>query len=109
MGSWKSFEIYAEEYDSWYEKYKPVYESELLALKTFLPKNSEKLKTLEIGTGTGRFAKALRISLGLEPSRSMVRFAKQRGLEVVIGVAEFLSFKRERFDLIVIVTALSFL
>lgn len=98
---------YAGEYDSWYEKYKPVYESELLALKTFLPKNSEKLKTLEIGTGTGRFAKALRIAL--EPARSMVRFAKQRGLEVVIGVAEFLSFKRERFDLIVIVTALSFL
>jgi hypothetical protein len=52
MGSWKSFEIYAEEYYSWYEKYKPVYESKIFALKTFLPKNSEKLKTLEIETGT---------------------------------------------------------
>jgi ubiquinone/menaquinone biosynthesis C-methylase UbiE len=36
----------------------------------------------------------------------MVRLAKQHSLEVVIGVAEFLPFKRELFDLIV--TALSF-
>jgi hypothetical protein len=43
----ESFEIYAEEYDSWYEKYKPAYESELLALKTFISKKLKKLKTLD--------------------------------------------------------------
>lgn len=108
MGLWESFNRYAEEYDSWYEKYKPAYESELLALRTFLPENPEKLKALEIGSGTGRFASALGIGLGLEPARAMAELAKQRGLEAVLGVAEFLPFKREQFDLVLIVTALAF-
>jgi len=108
MGSWESFDRYAEEYDAWYEKYKPAYESELLALRAFLPENPEKLEALEIGTGTGRFASALGIGIGLEPARAMAELAKQRGLEVVLGVAEFLPFKREQFDLVLIVTALAF-
>ncbi len=108
MGSWESFDRFAEEYDAWYEKYKPAYESELLALRAFLPENLEKLKTLEIGTGTGRFASAFEIGLGLEPARAMAMLAKQRRLEVVLGVAEFLPFKKEKLDLVLIVTALAF-
>jgi ubiquinone/menaquinone biosynthesis C-methylase UbiE len=38
----------------------------------------------------------------------MAMLAKQRRLEIVLGVAEFLPFKREHFDLILIVTALAF-
>ncbi|AKB51065.1 ubiquinone/menaquinone biosynthesis methyltransferase [Methanosarcina barkeri str. Wiesmoor] len=108
MGLWESFDRYAKEYDAWYEKYKPAYESELLALRAFLPENPEKLKALEIGAGTGRFASALGIGIGLEPARAMAMLAKQRRLEVVLGVAEFLPIKREQFDLVLIVTALSF-
>lgn len=108
MGLWKSFDRYAEEYDVWYEKYKPAHESELLALKTFLPENPEKLKALEIGAGTGRFASAFGVRLGLEPARAMAILAKQRRLEVMLGVAEFLPFKREKLDLVLIVTALAF-
>lgn len=108
MGLWESFDRHPEEYDAWYEKYKLAYESELLALRAFLPENLEKLKALEIGAGTGRFASALGIGLGLEPARAMAILAKQRRLEVVIGVAEFLPIKREQFDLVLIVTALAF-
>lgn len=108
MGSWGGFDRYAEEYDAWYEKYKPAYESELFALRAFLPENPEKLKALEIGAGTGRFASALGVGLGLEPARTMAMLAKQRRLEVVLGVAEFLPFKREQFDLVLIVAALAF-
>lgn len=108
MGSWESFDRYAEEYDAWYEKCKPAYESELLALRAFLSENPEKLKALEIGAGTGRFASALGLGLGLEPARAMAELARQRGLEIVLGVAEFLPFKREQFDLVLIVTALAF-
>ena len=107
-GSWESFGRYAEEYDAWYEKYKPAYESELLALKAFLPKNPEKLKALEIGAGTGRFALVLGIGIGLEPARAMAELAKQRGLEVMLGVAEFLPFRGQQLDLVLIVIALAF-
>lgn len=108
MGSWKSFDRLVKEYDAWYERYKLVYESELLSLRAFLPENPEKLKALEIGTGTGRFASALKIGIGLEPAWNMAKIAKQRRLEVVLGVAEFLPFKKEKFDLVLIVTALAF-
>lgn len=108
MGPWKSFDKYAEEYDAWYEKYKPAYGSELLALRAFLSKNPEKLKALEIGAGTGRFASALGVGLGLEPARAMAMLAKKRRLEVMLGVAEFLPFKGGQFDLVLIVTALAF-
>jgi len=108
MGSWKIFDRYAEEYDAWYESNEFEYRSELLALRTFLPENLKKLKALEIGAGTGRFSSVLGVGLGLEPSRAMARLAKQRSLEVVLGVAEFLPFEKEKFDLVLIITSLAF-
>ncbi|WP_048171402.1 class I SAM-dependent methyltransferase [Methanosarcina sp. 2.H.A.1B.4] len=108
MKPWEAFEIYTEEYDAWYDKYKPAYESELLALKSFLPENLEKLKVLEIGVGTGRFAWPMGVGYGLDSSRPMTTFAKKRGIEVVQGVAESLPFKGQAFDLVLIVTALAF-
>ncbi|MDD3247318.1 MAG: class I SAM-dependent methyltransferase [Methanosarcina sp.] len=107
MKPWEAFEKYAEEYDAWYDRYKPAYESELLALKLFLPENLEKLKVLEIGAGTGRFSSPLGIGFGLEPSTAMAKIAKKKGVQMVLGVAESLPFKKRGFDLILIVAALS--
>jgi len=104
----EAFDKYAPEYDAWYDKYRPAYESELLALKQFLPAHPEKLRTLEIGVGTGRFASPLGVGYGVEPSKAMALFAKRRGIEVVQGIAEALPFKTRTFDLILIVTALAF-
>jgi len=105
---WEAFERYAEEYDAWYDKYRPAYESELLALKTFLPENTGNLKALEIGAGTGRFAASLGLGYGLEPAASMAEIAEKRGIQMVLGVAESLPFKRQSLDLVLIVTSLSF-
>ncbi len=38
----------------------------------------------------------------------MAKIAKKRGIETVLGVAEFLPFKKQKFDLILIVTAIAF-
>ncbi len=38
----------------------------------------------------------------------MAKIAKKRGIETVLGVAEFLPFKIQEFDLVLIVTALAF-
>ena len=77
-------------------------------MKSFLPENPGKLKALEIGAGSGRFAAYFGLGFGLEPSRAMAEIAKKRGIQMVLGVSEFLPFKRQSFDLILIVTALSF-
>jgi len=38
----------------------------------------------------------------------MAKIAKKRGIETVLGVAEFLPYKRQEFDLVLIVTAFAF-
>ncbi|MDD3042917.1 MAG: class I SAM-dependent methyltransferase [Methanosarcinaceae archaeon] len=104
----ETFEQHAAEYDAWYDRNRPVYTSELLALKKFLPESLKGLKTLEIGVGTGRFTLPLGIGLGLDPARPMLELAKKRGIEVLLGVAETLPFKPGTFDLVLIVTAIAF-
>lgn len=75
------FDLLAEEYDSWFDKDgRLIFETELLALKKvlqFLPK-----PWLEIGVGSGRFAQALGIEVGIDPSKRLLEIAKRRGVEV---------------------------
>ncbi len=100
------FEDAAEEYEAWFDGHRFAYESELQALKRFVPREG---KGLEIGIGSGRFAAPLGIGLGVEPARAMARMARGRGLNVLQGYAEELPFKELAFDFILLVTVLCFL
>ncbi|WP_292463625.1 class I SAM-dependent methyltransferase [Methanolobus sp.] len=102
------FDIYAEKYDRWYEEHRPVYESELEAIRELLPAVIPG-KSLEIGAGTGRFASALSLSYGLDPSRKMLEMAEKRGLGRIQGVAEELPLKSSSMELILMVTSLCFI
>lgn len=104
------FDKYAEEYDIWYDKNENsnMYELELNALKKFIPESKSKTG-LEIGVGTGRFAKPLGIEYGLEPSKSMAKIAKRRGIDVYEGIAECIPFNDESFDYVLMTTTLCFL
>lgn len=99
------FDVYAEEYDKWYERNRLAYLSELEALKRVVPKGG---KGVEIGVGTGRFAEPLGVSIGLDPSKSMLRIAKKRGIETISGKAENLPFADKKFNLVLIVNTLCF-
>lgn len=100
------FEANSERYDEWYERYKPAYLSELLAVRALLPWKGD---GLEIGVGTGRFAAPLGVSTGIDPARAMLNLAEARGIRVVQGVAEALSFEDNSFDYVLMVVVLSFL
>lgn len=100
------FDKHAAEYDAWFEKHNSAYLSELLAIRRLLPLNG---RGIEIGVGTGRFAALLGVQSGIEPSTSMREIAKNRGIEVVGGVAEYLPFGDGRFDFVLMVTTLCFL
>ena len=63
---------------------------------------------LEIGVGSGRFAAALGIPVGLDPSPAMLALARARGIDVVRGVAEDLPFADDSFDHALVVTTLCF-
>ncbi|WP_297465665.1 class I SAM-dependent methyltransferase [Thermococcus sp.] len=99
------FEKHRERYESWFERHRYAYLSELEAVRRLLPKEG---KGAEIGVGTGRFAAPLGIKLGVEPSKAMAEIAKKRGIEVIEGVAENLPFPDESLDYLLMVTTICF-
>lgn len=98
------FENNVERYDNWFEKYPLVYQSEINAIKSFVTGGFG----LEVGVGTGRFALPLKVEIGLDPSFNMLRLAKERGVKVVRGFAEYLPFRSEVFDFVLFVTTICF-
>ncbi len=99
------FNRYYEKYDAWYEKNKFAYLSEIEAIKKVLP---EKGKGLEIGVGTGRFAAALGIKFGIDPSDKMLEIAQKRGVNVKSGRGENLPFGDATFDYVAIIITICF-
>ncbi|MEM0121566.1 MAG: methyltransferase domain-containing protein, partial [Thermoprotei archaeon] len=94
-------------YDAWFEKHPYAYLSELEALKRCVGGGVR--LGLEVGVGGGRFSQPLGIQFGVDPSLSMLREARLRGVEVVRGVGERLPFTDSVFDLVLMVTTICFL
>lgn len=99
------FDRYYKKYDAWYDRNIFAYQSEVEALRKVLPKKGN---GLEIGVGTGRFASALGIKTGIDPSRRMLEAAKDRGIDVRLGLGENIPFPKEIFDYVAIIIALCF-
>ena len=99
------FDHYYKKYDAWYDKNKFAYLSELEAIKRVLPKKG---KGLEVGVGTGKFAQALGIKFGIDPSIEMLKIAKKRGINVRLGDGESLPFKNDTFDYVAIIITICF-
>ena len=93
-----------EAYEAWYDTYPDIFQSEVAALKEQLLKLPENIYGIEVGLGTGRFAKALGIKEGVEPSEEMAKKAIKRGIEIMKGVAEKLPYSDYHFDFILFVT-----
>lgn len=100
------FDENAAAYDSWFEENRPLYLAEIEAVKGFIPSEG---MGVEIGVGTARFAAPLGIAIGVEPSPMMAELARQRGVEVLEGVAEALPFADGEFDFVLMVTVVCFL
>ena len=100
------FEKYTAEYEEWFEKNNFIYQSELRAVKTFVPENKH---GMEIGVGTGRFASPLNIKVGVEPSKKLAEMARTKGITVFEDFAERWSFNDCEFDFVLIVNVICFL
>ncbi len=99
------FDKFADRYDSWYEKYPAVFESEVAALSRVL---SWEGLFLEVGVGTGRFAERLNVAFGVDPAFNALRMAKSRGIRVCKAVAENLPFRNALFDAVIFCFSLCF-
>lgn len=100
------FEKHHIRYDDWFFKNPLIFASELQAIHTLLPLTGV---GVEIGVGTGRFADSLGINIGVEPSSKMAEMARERGINVIQGVAEELPLDDAQFDYVLLVTTICFL
>ncbi len=100
----KVFDRNWEDYEDWFERHKSIYSSELKALKKVIPEGLG----LEIGVGSGRFAQPLGAKIGIDPSRNMLKLAKKRSIQVILGTGENLPFKDLIFDFVLVIVTLCF-
>jgi len=101
-----AFDRYAQHYDAWYDKEpgKTLFPVEVECLRPFVTGGQG--AWLEVGAGTGRFAQALDIKYGIDPSSAMLRFARNRGIQVCQASGEALPFRGGAFDGVLIVFTL---
>lgn len=100
------FDSNAADYDNWFDNHPALFQNEQEALSLALPGEGT---GIEIGVGTGRFAKALKIPLGVEPSPAMAQMAIARGITVIKAKGEELPFHSRSFDYAVMITTVCFL
>ena len=102
------FNHYSEDYDRWFDtpEGKVLFRMEVEAVR-LLTRNIEK-PSLEIGVGTGRFAKELGIDAGIDPSLKSLKIAKKCGIKVEKAKGEKLPFKDKSFGTVFILFTLCF-
>lgn len=101
------FNDHVAEYEQWYKNHPFVFRSEIAAIKQFLPRGEE-IRGIEVGLGTGRFAKALGIKEGIEPAENMRVVAEKKGISVLNAVAEELPYKSLQYDFVLINFCISY-
>jgi SAM-dependent methyltransferase len=101
------FDSLASAYDSWFDdEGEPVFAIEIQAFRSvsgLLPK-----PWLEIGVGSGRFAQALGIETGLDPSIKLLEMARRRGVDAFLGKGEMAPFQGDVFGTVFLIVTLCF-
>jgi ubiquinone/menaquinone biosynthesis C-methylase UbiE len=103
------FDSIADAYDRWYDapEGRLLFQEEVDCLRCLGHEYSG--RWLEVGVGTGRFAKALGCNYGIDISPSMAAKAARRGVHVCVAGAKQLPFPKHVFDGVLLVLALCFL
>ncbi|MBA7693624.1 hypothetical protein ES703_102212 [subsurface metagenome] len=101
------FNCLASDYDAWFNSEgKLIFAIEVQAFQRVLPLLPE--PWLEVGVGSGRFAQALGIETGVDPSIKLLDMAKGRGITVFLGRGEQEPFVAESFGTVFFIVSLCF-
>ncbi len=103
------FNTRAADYDRWFDEKdgKLIFATEVKAFQEILPVLPK--PWLEIGVGSGRFAQALGISTGLDPSGRLLEIARGRGIITLCGKAEDHIMPAESFGSVFLIMTLCFI
>ena len=103
----RAFDSLAWAYDAWFEEEgRLIFASEVEALRQALPLLPK--PWIEVGVGSGRFAQALGIDIGLDPSINLLEMARNRGVSVFLGRGEEMPFQEDVFGTAFFVVTLCF-
>jgi SAM-dependent methyltransferase len=101
------FDSLASAYDAWFEEEgKLIFAIEVSAFRKVLPLLPK--PWLEVGVGSGRFAQALGIDAGIDPSVKLLDMAKRRGITVLRARGEEQVFDQEAFGTVFFIATLCF-
>jgi len=105
---YKVFDENPAAYDAWYDSAqgRPLYESELQALRPLLANLHR--PWLEVGAGTGRFAEALKIDYASDPAAGALNIAQSRGVPSVAAWGQQLPFPDNSMGAVLVIYALPF-
>jgi len=103
------FDRLAGKYDAWFDtpRGRAIFRAEVECLERLLP--ARRAGWVEVGVGSGRFAAALGIREGVDPSEAMLRLAAARGIATRKARAEELPYPACSLDGILLVVTLCFL
>jgi len=103
------FDDLASDYDRWFDEKdgRIIFASEISAIKQVLPALSS--PWLEIGVGSGRFAQALGINTGLDPSGKLLEIARSHGIMTLQGNIEDHLLPLESFGTVFLIMTLCFI
>jgi len=103
------FDKLADHYDAWFdsERGAALFRAEVECLEHLMP--ADRSGWVEVGVGSGRFAQALGVSQGVDPSLPLIEMARARGIRTVQGVAEELPYDDDSLEGILLVVTLCFL
>ncbi|MDY6910892.1 MAG: class I SAM-dependent methyltransferase [Chloroflexota bacterium] len=101
------FDSLASAYDAWFEEEgKLVFSIEAQAFREVLKLLPR--PCLEIGVGSGRFAEALGIDIGLDPSIELLNMARNRGVDSFLSRGEETPFADGVFGTVFLIVTLCF-
>ncbi|MEA2062701.1 MAG: class I SAM-dependent methyltransferase [Gemmatimonadota bacterium] len=103
------FDTEAARYDAWFDSSdgRLIFAHETECLRGIMDKLEG--RWLEVGVGTGRFAQALGVREGIDPSAAVLSFAAQRGILTRQGAGENLPYEDAGFNGVLMVVAICFL
>jgi len=103
------FNQFADRYDAWFDfpEGSAIFAAEVECLQRLLPRDLS--GWIEVGVGTGRFAAALGIPEGVDPSAPMLKKAAERNVRTHQAKAENLPYPAASLDGVLLVVTLCFL
>ena len=104
----RTFDAFAERYDTWFrgKQGSVIFPAEVDAVRILLRRLRPPF--LEVGVGTGAFAQALGVRVGVDPALGALLLARARSVQVVQAVGEALPFSDGFFGGVLLISTLCF-